>query len=388
MRSRFVVGLVILLLALGSARAMFAHPIYTPDGWYYGRTLLNIRHVPAAVAERTLDDFYRATPIGRSQKYRTLFIPNERPASFRAVGAFFSFRLLYPALAAPLYPRFGLQSLIVVSLAAYVVASIAMYLGACAFARPVLAAAATICFMVSNAVRVLAQSSLTDMVAIALWAIIFALLLYVPRARLGGRLTLIAGLEIALVLTRPLIFMPLTASFCAMFSREARRAIWQRWIFAVSLVVTLGFLIIGARSDSPGIVASIVWEYHRSIETGSTAAGQPIAIWYIAATARCLAVAIVHGVKEVVPFVSILVALFLRKRAGLAVLNGTLLAGLLIIVINPEPGQVDRTLLAPLMPAFAAYVAIGLEQLAQLLVRLNGASPLPGRLRTRRLRLP
>jgi hypothetical protein len=361
--------IVVLLAAAAIAFGLLANaPRFTPDGWYYGRMMLIARGAPAAAAETAMDRFYQQTPVGQTAAYGRFFTPI-RPAAFRSVGMLFPTRIAYPLLAALLFPLAGISALILASLLAFITAAFGVYLCARTLARPWIAAGAALLFVADPEMQLLARSALTDMTSLAIWTLLLAVLLRGgPRRSAWRWFAAIAVLEIALIAARPLIYLPAGAALAAaLFGVPQRMRDRFKPVFTLTVAVTIGYVITGTLVGTPGISDSVGWLYHRSIELQATPASMSFLEWYRHAVARTLVALARIALQSGLPLIALVAAVVLRSVPAATLLIGSVLGGLAAAPLNPDPFDVDRTLMAPLMPAVVLLVALGLERICDLL---------------------
>jgi Dolichyl-phosphate-mannose-protein mannosyltransferase len=330
--------------------------------------MLIARGAPAAAAETAMDRFYQQTPVGQTAAYGRFFTPI-RPAAFRSVGMLFPTRIAYPLLAALLFPLAGISALILASLLAFITAAFGVYLCARTLARPWIAAGAALLFVADPEMQLLARSALTDMTSLAIWTLLLAVLLRGgPRRSAWRWFAAIAVLEIALIAARPLIYLPAGAALAAaLFGVPQRMRDRFKPVFTLTVAVTIGYVITGTLVGTPGISDSVGWLYHRSIELQATPASMSFLEWYRHAVARTLVALARIALQSGLPLIALVAAVVLRSVPAATLLIGSVLGGLAAAPLNPDPFDVDRTLMAPLMPAVVLLVALGLERICDLL---------------------
>jgi hypothetical protein len=366
--ARWAAGIIVLAIGTAIACGMLARaPRFTPDGWFYGRTMLEARGIPRAAAAARMDTFYRTTDVGQSPRYRSLFGP-EKPATFVALDGLFSTRVLYPRLAASIEPALGTWALIAVSLAAYVVTGLGVYLCVLSFARPLIAGLAAAILYADPLMQLLARSALSDMTAIALWSLLLATLCALPSPRPWRYVAIAIGLEAGLMFTRPLVYLPFGAAFFAYIeaNHDPRRRSCMALVVGVTLAVTIVFLAAGAIAGTPGIAESVRWLYDRSVEQHNTPAGAPIWRWYGEALVKTFKALAPYSVRSIVTLLAVLSLFVVRSGPRFALFAGAIVGGLAAVPLNPDPNDVERTLFAPLVPVFVALIALALERLMQI----------------------
>ncbi|HEY4440132.1 MAG TPA: hypothetical protein VGN14_06725, partial [Candidatus Elarobacter sp.] len=174
-----VVLVVASLLAAYQYRRQAGH--WSADGSIYARLTLENRGLSRAEALREVDAFMLQTTDAVNPESRG-FYGNAPPAHFVRQFSLFRGRPLFPALAAPLVPRFGLDALRVVSAIAGVVGALAAFALLLAVAPPWVAALGAIGFAAAPPVRDLTAAPLTDALALAAWCAILAATVHATRS--------------------------------------------------------------------------------------------------------------------------------------------------------------------------------------------------------------
>ncbi len=260
--------------------------------------------------------------------------------------------LLYPALAALLFPLLGIKSLFAVSAVAYVAFAAVLYWLLASFGRPWSAAIICIVVLALPITRGLAASDLTDMLAAVSWTLALGALL---RSMLNGRsqalIVTIAFASVLLVLTRPTPYLVPLPALAAGFLR----GLWLE--FAASCAAVVVYAPVGAFTRAFDARSQLQWVYLH--ETG--AARQPFGRWYQASFVRALHAALSGAVRSVVPALALAAAIaaivrgFMRDEMILLLAAG--LACLLAIPLNPVADSLGRVVGFPLLPPMAAVVA-------------------------------
>lgn len=137
---------------------------WTPDAVYYEAQLLELRGAEPRVARERLI----AGPVGVSASHRGGELADADIVE--ASAPFYRRRWMTPAIGAAIEPVFGLRSLLVVSLAGYLLAGVMIYALARFRAGPWSAAAVTSGALLIYPMREWSSFPLTDSLAVALVA--------------------------------------------------------------------------------------------------------------------------------------------------------------------------------------------------------------------------
>ena len=344
-------GLAVLLVAvLIASGSMAEHPLWTPDGLHYARATLRFRGESAEAASAEARRFFVRTDLGHSARYGATIA--SRSGSFSTVAAFFTQRIAYPALAALLYPAFGMRSLIVVSLISYVVAGVALYTLLLLYGPPWLAAAASGVFLITPSVRGLGASSLVDMLAIALWyVVLYAMLRFFARGSAVWFVTYTIA-AIALTATRPFVYVPFAAATFAVaesvFRRDGKRLRCGVILTASALVIGLSYVALGSAMATPSLIDNLLWMKGRDLEIAAPLPSDFIR-WYATRLAKTSLRLIVDCVSAVLPLVA-LAGYAVRRPRDVWLLAGAVAGSVLTLLLDPDSGDLSRTIEIPLYP--------------------------------------
>lgn len=343
-------------------------PRWTPDGFAYARMAMEDAGVAPDRALKLAADFYLATPVGRDPKYRTWFNADPRIAA-PAAGPIFRTRIFYPWVVSLLYPWRGLAALTEVSMVSYVIAALSLYWLLLALARAWLAAIGAIAFAASPIVIWLAESDLTDMLALALWIIALASVLYFLRRPYAPWAIVFGFSALALVLTRQAIYLPVGAVAGALISALVRRDTADTKstliLVAVTGCVVVANLMTSALLHGVGPRVELGMTHLLAIKNGSVAPGTTLEVWYRESLAASIASEIKRSIREVIPLLALAALLWNLRRKEAAVLSGAWIAGLTPVFLDPTVYALPRILEAPLYPVVLASLAIGAERLLQ-----------------------
>jgi hypothetical protein len=187
---------VVFAVGMASSWHVWTAPVrWTPDGVFYEAQLLELRGADVRVAREQLI----GGPVGASASHRGGELADAR--AVEATAPFYRRRWTAPAIGAAIEPIFGLRSLLIVSLAGYLAAGVAIYALALLRAGRWTSAAAASAALLIYPMREWSFFPLTDSVAVALVA---GTLVAAHRALTGGRRWMVAWVAMiaALSLTR------------------------------------------------------------------------------------------------------------------------------------------------------------------------------------------
>jgi hypothetical protein len=341
---------------------------WTPDGFQYARVALQDAGLSPADALAQAEAFYIQKPIGHIAKYReylTVDIAHAPPAP----GPIFRTRVLYPWLVSLVYRFRGLAAPTDVSLVAYLVGSLLMYWLLLAIARPWVAATGAILFGISPLVLVLAESDLTDMLAVTLWiGVLASVLHYMHSPRLSW--ILIFGLAtLLLVLTRQALYLPIGAVAGAFIGARARgdvEDIARSIVLAAVLGGITAFSVVWyAFMHGAGITKELQIGHGLAVRGGSSTADEPLSAWYRRMVIGNIIQESKHAILVVLPVLAALAAAVDIRRKETAILIGAAVAGLAPLFLDPSTSALARVLEAPLYPVVLAGLAIGAERVLQ-----------------------
>lgn len=373
-----LLGLASVLLALRA----FATPVWTPDGFIYAQMMLVDRGVPREAARAQVAAFYlSSTRIGRNERYRRYFL-NERLGMFTPEAKPFASRVLYPLFAAPLYPLSGFKALPLVSVLAYVAATLAVYWCFLALCRPAIAALATLLFAAAPVIQSIAAAALTDMLALFFLTIALGSVL---RYSLSGRLTYVAVMAcsvILLALTRPLPYVPLCAAIAVVaWARIRRDGVQTRrglWLCVAALAGWAAYIVAASVTKTPSLSVHLHWLYAAAKTHWIYSDARPLSqgelqyfsAWYqheIAWAAKAFAATTIRSVYPVVALAFCVTGLYLRRESPVSALLAGFIAGCGVgIFANPVAIELPRLVEAPASIAVAAGIALAIEYAAVL----------------------
>jgi hypothetical protein len=339
---------------------------WTPDGFQYARMALQDAGLSAADALTRAEAFYIQKPIGQIARYRE-FLAVDIAHAPPAPGPIFRTRVLYPWLVSIVYRFRGLAAPTDVSLVAYLIGSLLIYWLLLALARPCVAATGAVLFAISPLILVLAESDLTDMLAVTLWIGVLASVLHYMQSRRPSWLVTFGLTTLLLVLTRQSIYLPFGAVAGAFVGARLRRDV-EDIVRSRALAMVLGGITIidvvwYAFMKGAGIAKELEIAHGLAVRGGSSTADEPLSAWYRRAVLGNIVMEIKHAILNILPVLALLgVALDIR-RGEIAILIGAAIAGLAPLFLDPSTSALARVLEAPLYPVVLAGLAIGAERL-------------------------
>ncbi len=343
LRKTVLLGLAPLLLSIVLAHQLRANPIWTPDGYAYAVRMLTYTGLPFDAARERAQRFYAGLPVAKVPQYAMLFRGKGLPKYY----SLFAPRILYPAVAATLWPARGFQALLDVSLIAYVIAGLALYLLLRQFGTPPLAMIGAIAFCAAPQIRALAASALTDMLAVMLWISVLAVMcrcVTAPRRHwlVGGAL-----LIVALSFTRPLSYMPFLAA-CGLALAAARKH--DRGAFRTALIFGGAAIISAIAVTIVGVAAHAEVPY------------PPLPVW-MASSAHIILYWLKLELKQMLPLFAVIALVWRRNHLCVPVIAGALVSAPVTIVLNPILWDLERTVLDPLFAPILCGAVLGVDAL-------------------------
>ncbi len=348
---------------------------WAPDSYDYAIRMLQRRNVSFEDARAQARPFFAEAfrSEGNGDEYEPLLALDE-PEWW----ALFTPRVVYPALAAPLFPRRGFHALTDVAGASYVASTVVLYGFLRRFASPATAAALAIWYARDGAVRDVAVHGLNDATALLLWT--GSLDAMTELAEHGTGATRFVFFTTAMSFTRPWPYLPFAAGAALALSgvkaRDGARVRRGALIAATSGACALAIMAVLARAKIPPTVEHL--QSVREAQRGDFRMGllrrtmeslqlwdrpeHSLRRWFVTAVAASVATSLKHAVFAVVPAVAV-PSLARSRRTSVPVLAGALLGGLVACVADPAPGSTRRTVVLPLYPVFAAGCALGVERL-------------------------
>jgi hypothetical protein len=360
---------VVLLAIVVAITVVSRNQRWTPDGFQYARMALQDSGLSPADALTRAEAFYIQKPIGQIARYREFFTVDIAHAP-PAPGPIFRTRVLYPWLVSIVYRFRGLAAPTDVSLVAYLIGALLIYWLLLALARPWVAATGAILFGISPLILVLAESDLTDMLALTLWiGALASVLHYMHSSRPSWILTF--GLAtLLLVLTKQSIYLPIGAVAGAFIGARVRRDV-EDITRSTALAAVLGGLTIFnvvwyALMHGASIAKEVEIAHGLAVRGGLSTADEPLSPWYRRTVLGNIVQESKRAILNVLPVLAVIAAALDIRRKETAILIGAAVTGLAPLFLDPSASALARVLEAPLYPIVLAGLAIGAERLLQV----------------------
>ena len=349
---------------------------WEPDSYDYAIRMLMRRGVAFPEARDRARAFFTemfAQHAGDAEEYAPMLALDE-PEWW----ALFAPRVVYPALAAALYPGRGFAALTDVAAISYVASALLLYRFLRRFGDPASAAALALWYARSTPVRDVAVHGLNDSTALLLW--IGALDAMAELAEDGTGMRRFVAFTVVLSFTRPLPYLPFASgvalALAGMVARDSARVRAGATIAVTATACAIAIAIVLARSGVPSTrehLRRVRESQRREIGAGklggmmtklhlADAPEHSLGRWYVTAAAASVATALKHAVVAVVPVLAVASLARVHNRS-VPVLAGALLGGLAGCVADPAPSATRRTVVLPLYPVFAAGCVLGIEGL-------------------------
>lgn len=365
-----LLSLLILLAAtslVGAYRFHHDAAKWTPDTAIYLRmTLADLGRSPEAAKVEA--DRFMLTTAERANPQSRGFYGEHPPAFYAKQFALFRTRPLLPKLAALLYPRFGPRSLPIVSVCAYVLATVAMFVLLLAIAPAWLAALGAFAFATAPAVLDVAALGMSDELAAFFWICALAGLLSFVRHPSRAALIVIGIASLLMAFTRPAAYLPVGAAIgvgLALRRTEKPRG-WTLGVLGVTFGALALFLAYSAAVHGPGPAEQVGWQYAWQVATGDAAGAAPLA-WYLRAEATAFAELFTVGIYKNAALLVLALAAFgvalIRPRRLVPPLLGAVVASAVAVIVNPL--ELQRTVELPLTPVVVILATAALGALAQ-----------------------
>ena len=347
---------------------------WCPDSYDYAIRMLRWRGVPLLDAQDEAHEFIVGVSLtARQPRYGAAY--RGEPPWWRL----FTPRVVFPALAALLYPRRGFFALTDVAAASHVASAVALYRFLRRFGDRRSALGLTIWYVRQPVVRDVGANAMTDSTAMLLWILTLDVLCGLTAGRRGWKR---AGLlTTALSFTRPLPYLPLGGGVAAALhaARAGDKAGLRTGagIAAIAFGCALAVTTVLVRAQVPSTIEHL--RNMRSAQTDEPNDGvydatvaafnlgddpaRSLGRWYVQTVLLSVATSLKHAVTAVVPLLAI--PGFTRsRRREVPLLLGTLAGGLAGCAADPSPRGTLRTVVLPLFPVFAAgcMLALALEK--------------------------
>ncbi len=383
MRTKTLSGIIVAGCAILSACfLLWRHPIWTADGFVYTKMMLKDTGLTDQAATDKTIAFYLQTPIGSDPRFRPFIIDQSR-GMFSPEAKPFAVRVLYPALAAPLYPMLGFRSLIFVSAAAYVLTVVLLYLiVATFFCVDWAAAVIAVAFAFIPLIRSLGASALTDMLAALFWLAAFGSMLVYVRKPSFGWLAIFFACCVGLALSRPAIYIPLGAAaflgLAALVRSDRPRLKIAAALLAAAALAAVGYALMAHVTKTPGLMSHLAWLYDKALHRWfyssprvlSASEQHSFGRWYVHEVLLVGVAWLARMVRTVLPAVALVVAAFgiLKNRGHFAtpVIVGASIFCVVGLFANPVLPEVPRLIEAPLYPLIAMGVGLAVTRASKI----------------------
>jgi hypothetical protein len=340
-----------LIAAVGIRLETIRNPRFDLDGYTYAIQAQVDKGIPYAAAREAARSVYRE---------RLPALASQFNGAYPRWWALFQPRVVYPWLAAQLWPLARFNSLFLVSNAAYAISVALLYLLFLEFAPPGTAALLAVALALSPDYRQMGRSDLTDMTAFAFWCA--ALLGIIRFARFGDVLSFVvcAVATILMCSTRPIPYLPLVAVMAlgAFGAAHRNRALVSRAgaLFLITVVASLPPLSIALLAHAPGFSAMLAAERALS-PTPLDSLGH----WYWHQVALTFAIATAAFATSVLGPIALAAFLATIKQVESWMLLGVLLSFIVSILLDPFADIVHRAVLLPILPAVGCGLALALR---------------------------
>ncbi len=347
--------LLILLTSIFIGRLTQAKPNWSFDGYTYAIMMQMDAGVPYAQARRVSQRFYAGKPPA-SDSETAPYLKTAYPQYWQL----FAPRLLYPRIASWLWPRYGMQALLLVSEASLVGCVLLLFLLLLEYTGPEAAALLALGFALVPEVQLLASGALTDMLATFFWfGALWSMLRYATTARVPWLLGYTAFATL-MSLTRPIAYIPLACAavllLAGLLRQNARFVAAALALGAIALALCVLGLVLEARAGGPGLIAIM-----QGLRAGSRYLSHgPFAIWYVARVIAVLATFAAASLALLAPVVAVPALWRRRMDADGALCAGAMLSALLTALVDPIVGDATRVVLVPLLPVLCIGLAMAI----------------------------
>lgn len=331
------------------------NPQWAFDGYVYSIMAQVDAGIPYTTARSAARAAYRNTPAMKAPAARYSF-----NAPYPTWWSLFQPRVLYPWLAAQIWPRARFESLFLVSNAAFAISVVLVFLLLAEFSPLPTAALLAAALALVPEYRLMGRSSLTDMLAFAFWCA--ALLGMIRYARRGDLLSLgvYAVATTLMCLTRPIPHMALFAVLGLIAFGAARRdrtLLLRAGILAViTIAAFLPSVALAISAHAPGFVQAMA-----DLRATSAAPLESFSQWYWHRVHVTSAIAIVDFATSIVGPIAVAALLMLPRRMESWILLGALLSSGVTILLNPIPSDVERVVILPMLPVVGCAVVTSLR---------------------------
>jgi len=345
--------LLVLLSSLYVNRLTQTKPNWSFDGYTYAIMMQMDTGVPYAQARRVSQRFYADKPPATDSETAP-YLKTAYPQYWQL----FAPRLLYPRIASWLWPRYGMQALLLVSEASLVGCVLLLFLLLLEYTGPEAAALLAVGFALVPEVQLLASGALTDMLATFFWfGTLWSMLRYATTARVPWLLGY-AAFATLMSLTRPIAYIPLACAavllLAGLLRHHARFVGAAIKLGAIAFALCVLLVVLEARSGSPSMIGIM-----QGLRAGSHYLNHgPFVMWYAARVVAVLVTFAAAALALLAPAVAV-PALWRRRMDADGVLcAGAILSSLLTALVDPIVGDATRVILVPLLPILCIGLAM------------------------------
>ncbi|MDQ6780352.1 MAG: hypothetical protein M3Z37_04250 [Candidatus Eremiobacteraeota bacterium] len=344
-----------------------------PDGYGYGQMMLRDKGYSKSAAQLRVRDWYLTLGLGKDPRYRPLFFEST-PMQRRHPGdRVFASRVLYPQVASWLYDRFGMESLIIVSIAAFGAATITLCILLSMFGPPWMAAIGSIAIMSMPVIREIGSWPTTDMLALFFWLLAFTAAVGYAKDRHTATLVLFSVSCVLLALTRPSFVLPLASAFglfvgSLVSGRQADRRSGML-LFAAGALGALAYFVAAALTHSENLTQHLAYVQELAVRLSPNPTLQPVWAWYLQATPRVYIIELSHfSPRHHLWYFTfaLLVAIGLyvnRHHWTVPLMAGALCGALSLLALNPDIWSTARVFEVPSLPIAGAAIMLLIQKL-------------------------
>lgn len=348
-------AVLLALIAIGGIRyETTTAPNWPFDGYTYAIRMQMDAGIPYVRARTNARLFYADKPSAANPLSRQYL-----NAAYPRYWALFAPRILYPLLSSLLWSKYGMQSLLVVSNAAFVVSIILLYLLQLRFTIPGLAFILSLSCAAWPEIRLLGTGPLTDMLAFAFFVgTLYALVRFVATENRWWYAAYSIILTLA-TLTRPLPYILLVAGLWLALSgvRGGNRQFVRLGVAtcAPALLLCVLVIVMEAFTHAPSFVSIIT--YYRTFS--HHLAATPFWLYYALIVVEVTALSVAKSFTIFAAPLGIVALFGYRGRAETAIFLGVLAASVPTILLDPLTGDISRVVMLPLLPVFVYGLALG-----------------------------
>lgn len=381
---RAALGGVVFVAALAvAAFGIYPHPSFSSDGYTYAVRMLVDRGLPLEDAVHRAQEFWQQQPIATDPLQAHLFRGDRAPLYWDV----FKPRVIYPFLAAMLYPLRGFYGMLDISAFAYGGAALAIYYLALQFAGALPSLAVTLGFMLYPGTLENARATQTDMLAMFFSTLCIVALVRIARGGDRRWIVTLAAACLLLVFTRPAFYMILGGALgLAIGSRGGAPALRRASLVCVGIAAAWAGLYIavslgmGTPSFSYVVADARDVFFRTQPELAQQSAlsrlknaglhfspDDPLAVWYGKMVVNLVLRETIRGILFAFPLLGTVGLWVFRRDPAFGPLVGVMAGGSLVLLLDQWSQDMTRVLEVPMLPV----IAVGL---------LGAASALYGRL--------